>query len=102
MAIFQEFNFSCFINAWPTRSYAIQNAAGFHKIFKPSFNAVSVRRVLSKLIFKFKLYCRWRFQFMVPKNILCFLLNVVECCKLTPLLKMTYLAYFNNKITCKK
>ena len=35
---------SLFINAWPTRSSAIQNAAGFHKIFKLSLNAVSVRR----------------------------------------------------------
>ena len=37
----------------------IQNAAGFHKIFKPSLNAVSVRRVLSKLISKITLYCSW-------------------------------------------
>ena len=26
--------FWIFINAWPTRSFAIQNAASFHKIFK--------------------------------------------------------------------
>ena len=39
-----------FINVCPTRSFAIQNTAGLHKIFKPSLNAVSVRRVLSKLI----------------------------------------------------
>ena len=50
---------SLFINAWPTRSFAIQNAAGFHKIFKLSLNSVSVRRVLSKLISKFTLYCSW-------------------------------------------
>ena len=28
-------------------------------IFKPSLNAVSVRRILSKLISKFTLYCSW-------------------------------------------
>ena len=37
--------------------FAIQNAAGFHKIFKPSLNGISVRRVFSKLISKFTLYC---------------------------------------------
>ena len=42
-----------------TQSFAIQDAAGFHKIFKPSLNAVSVRRVLPKLISKFMLYCSW-------------------------------------------
>ena len=31
--------------------------AGFHKIFTPPLNAVSVRRVLFKLISKFTLYC---------------------------------------------
>ena len=66
---------SLFINAWPIWSFAIQNAAGFHKVFKPSLNAVSVWRVLSKLISKFMLYCSWWFQFIVPKNTLCFLLN---------------------------
>jgi len=63
------------INAWPTWSFAIQTAAGFHKFFKPSLDAVSVRRVFSKLTSKFTLYCSWWFQFMVPKNTLCFLLN---------------------------
>jgi len=45
------------------------------QLFKPSLNAVSVRRVLSKLISKFTLYCSWWFQVMVRKNTLCFLLN---------------------------
>ena len=46
-------------DAWPTQSFAIQNAAGFDKIFKPSLNAVSVKRILSKLIFKLTLYSSW-------------------------------------------
>ena len=44
---------SLFIDTWPTRSFAIQNAPGLHKIFKPSLNVVNVRRVLSKLISEF-------------------------------------------------
>jgi len=58
-----------------SRSFSIQNAAGFYKLLKPSLNAVSVMRVLSKLISKFTLYCSWWLQFMVRKNTLCFLLN---------------------------
>ena len=57
--VYQTNQISLFINAWPTRSFAIRIAAGFHEIFKASLNAVSMRKVLSKLISKFTLYCNW-------------------------------------------
>ena len=90
---------SLFINAWPAPSFAFHNAARFNIIFKPFLNAVSVRRVLSKLISKFTIRCTavgdfnlWyqRTHCVFVEWSTCFIL----CYKLTPLLKMTYSCLF--------